>query len=470
MATAVYAQNSEWFYATTDVESAQMLKSNFPDGIQILDTSNSVSAVYMSHETAAELRNNGNLHGPGYIFRTDEQSALNSIYTVNESNLDVLDFTIDQDDYVNSLLGQVNEQNIGNTILALENYGTRYHTKSSGVQASHDIKSWWQAMVDDAERSDITVQAFNHSFTDQISVILTIPGSTYPDEYVIIGGHLDSGDYWIQNNAPGADDNASGIATLTETLRILLENDFRPQRTVQFMGYAAEEVGLYGSADIAQFYSGSGIDVKSVVQFDMTNYNGSVFDIAIMTDAAYTSSILNLYLIDLLEHYNSSGEHKINYGFSACGYACSDHASWTDNGYEGSFTFEAAMGEDNPFIHTPNDTYANMGNTAVHAVKFVKLGLEYIVETAKTDMMGVSDIAERNLLIAVNNNQLIYELGTASDSNSLLIYDANGRIIIQKTGLNAKGSIPLHKIGKGYYIALFKDKDNQVYTKKFIVK
>ena len=209
----------------------------------------------------------------------------------------ILNFTIDQDDFVNSLLGQVNEQNIGNTIVTLENYGTRYHTKSSGVQASHDILSWWQALVDDAGRTDITVEAFNHNFTNQISVILTIPGSENPDEIVIVGGHLDCGDYWIQNNAPGADDNASGIATLTEALRVLLANDFHPKKTVQFMAYAAEEVGLFGSADIAQTYKNQSKNVLGVLQFDMTNYKGSSFDVGINSDQQHVSAELNLFLI-----------------------------------------------------------------------------------------------------------------------------------------------------------------------------
>ena len=53
-------------------------------------------------------------------------------------------------------------------------------------------------------------------------------------------------------DAPGADDDASGIATLTEVIRVALANGWKPKRTVKFMGYAAEEVGLRGSNAIAQ--------------------------------------------------------------------------------------------------------------------------------------------------------------------------------------------------------------------------
>ncbi len=48
-----------------------------------------------------------------------------------------------------------------------------------------------------------------------------------------------------------SDDDASGIASLTEVIRAAMAMGYRPARTVKFMGYAAEEVGLKGSKEIA---------------------------------------------------------------------------------------------------------------------------------------------------------------------------------------------------------------------------
>ena len=68
---------------------------------------------------------------------------------------------------------------------------------------------------------------------------------------MVLGGHLDS----ISNagsgetmRAPGADDDASGIASMTEALRAMIASGYKPRRTIKMMGYAAEEVGLRGSA------------------------------------------------------------------------------------------------------------------------------------------------------------------------------------------------------------------------------
>lgn len=469
LSVGVFSQESNWFYATLTKQDAENLQLNNPDGISILSSSDKISAVYISDQTASKLKDNGNLHGPGYVFRKSQDAALRALDLPIGNSSRILSFDITENDYVNTCIGQVIEGNIAQTIQNLESYGTRFNTKPTGVQASLDIKENWQNMVNAASRSDITVEIFDHDFTQQKSVILTIPGSQNPDEIVIIGGHLDSGDFTLQDDAPGADDNASGIATLTETLRILLTNNFHPLKTVQIMAYAAEEVGLLGSADIANSYLAENKNVLGVLQFDMTNYNESDYDISLISDPDYTSSELNLFLIDLMEHYNASGEHQISYGSSNCGYACSDHASWTENGYLASFPFESEFDEHNPFIHSPGDTFENMGNSASHSTKFVKLALEFVIESAKTQVMSTDEVANIDFKIAVEGKRLIYRFRNNNDLSSITILDSSARRLIQNSVQNSSGSLSLEKLPKGIYIAIFKDVKGKNYSKKFIL-
>jgi hypothetical protein len=75
------------------------------------------------------------------------------------------------------------------------------------------------------------------------NVIADIPGTEKPDEYVIVGGHLDSWD-----GATGATDNGTGVATTLEAARILMKAGVRPKRTIRFMLWSGEEQGLLGSA------------------------------------------------------------------------------------------------------------------------------------------------------------------------------------------------------------------------------
>ena len=74
------------------------------------------------------------------------------------------------------------------------------------------------------------------------NVIGDIVGSEFPDEYVIIGGHIDSWD-----GATGTTDNGTGSATTIEAARILMAAGAQPKRTIRFMLWSGEEQGLLGS-------------------------------------------------------------------------------------------------------------------------------------------------------------------------------------------------------------------------------
>lgn len=463
-----FGQQEDWFYATMNEENANTLKVENPNGIQILSSANGQSAVYVEKEIAHKLHHNVVIHGPGFVYKPTQQAAENAISQVYARQFNVLDFSITEDVFVNQCLDMVNPQNIEETILALQAYGTRYHQTSQAEQAVLDLKDKWESMVLAAGRTDISFRVVEHLGTPMPSLIMSIQGTIDPEEYVIVGGHIDS----ItpdQDNAPGADDNASGIGTITEIIRVLLDAEYYPEKSVEFMAYAAEEVGLVGSDEIAQEYYDQNKNVLAYVQFDMTNYQGSSADITIIEDN-YTTADLNLFLIELLEHYNSTGAHALTYSNSQCNYACSDHASWEARGYLASFPFESNFGEHNPNIHTTEDLYSVSGNSE-HAAKFTKLGLEFIIEVAKSGSMSVSDVVQNQLSMAVSNQQLIYSFDKISSQNfSLIVLDGSARKVLTRDNLSASGSVSLVSVPKGVYVAVFKDEKGKSFTKKFLYK
>jgi leucyl aminopeptidase len=120
--------------------------------------------------------------------------------------------------------------------------------------------------------------------------------------------------------------------------------------------------------------------VVGVMQLDMVAYSGGApRDIWLYTD--YTNPAQTQFLADLIGAYLPG----MTYGYDACGYGCSDHASWHNGGYVTSFPFESNEALYNRSIHTANDTTATFGNQAEHALKFAKLGLAYLVELASDD-------------------------------------------------------------------------------------
>lgn len=463
-----FSQETDWIYANMFAQDAQTLKGVYPNGIEILSLQDDLAAVYVQEEVAQYLHENVIIHGPGYFLRKSEADAKSFIQESFTRRFDVMDFTITEDAFVGQCLDMVNEDKIEETILMLQDFGTRYHQRPEAEQAIYDLRDKWQAMATAAGRTDVTFEIVEHWGTPMPSLIMTIPGATEPDEYVIIGGHADSITN-NQSNAPGADDNASGIGTVTEVIRVLLEAGYHPQKTVQFMAYAAEEVGLVGSDEIAEDYYADGKNVVAYVQFDMTNYQGSSDDVAIIQDN-YTSGDLNIFLMELMEHYNATGSHTFSYTTSQCNYACSDHASWETRGYLASFPFESRFGEHNPNIHTVNDLYS-VTNSSEHAAKFSKLGLEFIIEVAKRSVLSTNDVENSEIKMVVKNKELIYEIPKVTGKiESLTILDTSARKVLIKNNLSSSGKVSLQTVPAGIYLAVFRDSVGKSFAKKILVK
>jgi leucyl aminopeptidase len=306
-------------------------------------------------------------------------------------------YTIDNHATVDAWLVQADEANIRGTIASLSAFRNRYYASNYGRQAAEWIRDTWQTLA--AGRSDVGVELFTQctNCSTQPSVIMTVQGNELPNEVVVVGGHLDSINGQSSNpeqNAPGADDDASGIATITEIARVALADGWKPKRTIKFMGYAAEEVGLRGSAAIASRFRSDGVQVVGVLQLDMTNYkDGAPYDMQLISDNS--NAALNTYFGELFDDYlRPLGFVRSSV---ACGYGCSDHASWTSAGFPAGMMFEAGKPLDPgnpwdlgdfPYIHSSGDTLANMSNSAAHSVKFAQFGLAFVGELGKTHDEG----------------------------------------------------------------------------------
>ena len=82
-------------------------------------------------------------------------------------------------------------------------------------------------------------------------VIATIPGSTYPDEWIIRGNHHDA---WVN----GAEDPISGQVAMLEEARAfgqLLKQGWKPKRTIVYCAWDGEEEGLLGSTEWAEAHA-----------------------------------------------------------------------------------------------------------------------------------------------------------------------------------------------------------------------
>jgi len=267
---------------------------------------------------------------------------------------------------VNSLITEAKTEKLVEFNNMLTKYTTRYYTSQTGKQASQDIYNTFVKYA--GSRSDITVNFFPHTWV-QSSVVARIQGSgANSDEVIVIGAHEDS---TSTGAAPGADDDASGVSVVLEVFRVLAEQNFIPSRSIEFHAYSAEEVGLRGSMAIANDYQKKGVNVVAMNQFDMTMFPGSGAKVGVVTD--FVDKELTNYLHMIIGTYS-----ELSIAVTACGYGCSDHASWSKAGYASSFPFESDFRSSNPKIHSKNDLLSALNPE--HGLEFVKMGLGYLVE------------------------------------------------------------------------------------------
>ncbi len=109
--------------------------------------------------------------------------------------------------------------------------------------------------------------AFDWSVRPIYNVIARIPGATYPDQWVLTGNHHDA---WVN----GAQDPISGAVGLLETARSfaeLLKTGWRPQRTLIFALWDAEEWGLIGSTEWAEAHADE-LASKAVAYINTDSY------------------------------------------------------------------------------------------------------------------------------------------------------------------------------------------------------
>ncbi|MCK6594274.1 MAG: M20/M25/M40 family metallo-hydrolase [Bacteriovoracaceae bacterium] len=366
---------------TIDENSLDFSEKKFGQRVRVIDVKDGIAAIEIDEEALpwlTLLMHKDFKRCGGFVLHEDIDDALNTLNAQDEKSMAqfsrFVGYEINQADSVKSAISTVKADGIYQMITKLSSFQNRYYKGEHGKASAQYIHDTWKSII--AGRTDAKVELFNHSQWDQPSVILTIEGAS--SETIIVGGHQDSISGYFSGpkvRAPGADDNASGIATVTEIARVLVSQSYKPQKTIKLMAYAAEEVGLLGSKEIAKTFKDRGVNVVGVMQLDMVNYKGSqAFDVVLMND--YTNAEQNKFIGSLIDTYLPG----IKWAYDSCGYACSDHASWHMQGFPASVPFESKMREMNGRIHTANDLVSVSGDNADHAAKFAKLGLSFIIE------------------------------------------------------------------------------------------
>jgi len=187
---------------------------------------------------------------------------------------------------ITDVLHEISAKNIEATIRKLVSFGTR-HTLSETASKTHGIgaaREWIQSEFaryssDSGGRLQVTMDEFteppgprNPQAVQVVNVVATLPGSQPEsrDRIDVVSGHYDSRVTDVMNataDAPGADDDASGVAAVMEMARVMSKRNW--EATLVFIAVAGEEQGLFGSTNWAKMAREKNWNVAGMITNDI---------------------------------------------------------------------------------------------------------------------------------------------------------------------------------------------------------
>src|SRR5215467_1368274 len=186
------------------------------------------------------------------------------------------------DPTLRALIAQIDPNRIQAIIEKLVSFGTR-STLSSQTDPNRGIgaaNAWVFAQMQSlaaASNGKMTVRQQTFTQTSGLPTptsitnnIATLQGNASPERFYVVTGHLDSRCLDVEDftsDAPGADDDGSGVAVVLELIRLLATKQF--PGTIVLATVSGEEQGLFGSSFMAAQMAAAGNDVQGMFSNDI---------------------------------------------------------------------------------------------------------------------------------------------------------------------------------------------------------
>ncbi len=241
------------------------------------------------------------------------------------------------DPAIASLLNEVSQQQLTGYVQTLSNFGTRNSFSAAdrddfGIGAAR-LWIYNEFLRVGNGRLQVRFQDFplnyNGLFANQQNVVATLPGVGPNPNIVVLMAHYDSRVAGMTDGvsrSPSADDNASGVALLLETARVMSARQWN--QTVVFVALAAEEQGTFGARYFVQETYLNNVDVLAALNFDivggragipqsirlfapdlLTSPSGQLARYYDLTSGLYVPTF-PLMIVDALDREGRYGDHQ----------------------------------------------------------------------------------------------------------------------------------------------------------------
>ena len=271
------------------------------------------------------------------------------------------------------------------------------------------------------------------------NVVATLPGKgPNKDRIYLMVGHYDSiasktpgwDGGWRRMAAPGASDNASGIAEILETARILSQQDF--DYTIRFIAFSGEELFLFGSKHYTRLIQERGDDIAGVLNFDLLGHDpDGNLDIHVLGDEG-SQWLVNAFGA-AAERYRLPIDLRLKNDPS---FIFSDHSPFWDIGIPAVMVAEEsslnAPDESTEYIHSQEDDLTKISIPLLGELA-IKLAVATLAELARP-IVGSGDPL---------NPDLFWESKSITVSNPV---PTKGNEVIITADVTNAGPVPVENI------------------------
>ena len=389
-------------------------------------------------------------------YKNDGMCAINNkTARLPQSHRNDFPTVTEEDQIVRTLMDEVSIENLTATVQHLQDYERRYYNSKEAYESGQWIYEQFENLGLEVEEHEFKYGANESS----PNIIATQWGTKYPDQYIVCGSHYDS--YSHSGMCPGADDNATGVATVLETARILSEYNF--ERTIIYCSFSAEEQGMIGSKAYAKFCVDMGFNVVGYFNNDMNGYlhegNEIHIDLIYPDEAAplgdYYMNLAGVYFPEMqVRHITFTGGD-------------SDHTSFNEYGFMGIYPFEDKENY-SPFIHSGNDVIGESVNSFEQSQIFTQMNIASVATLASLSRENIVENEYDNVTIFPNPVKNILTLSTeAAGMQEVNIVNALGQIV-KEFSFETSVTIDTEDLNNGVYFVKILG-DNPI-TKKIVVR
>ena len=190
------------------------------------------------------------------------------------------------DERIYEIIENVSSERLEKDIRELAGFGTRntFSDTTSETRGIGAARRWIKSEFDDIsgncnnclevfyQKDFVTTEDGNRIPHDAwvVNVVAIQKGSKYPNRYIIMSGDIDSrasDTMDFETEAPGANDNASGMAGTIEAARVLSNYEF--ENSIIYVGLSGEEQGLFGGKGLAEYAQKNDWEIIGILNNDM---------------------------------------------------------------------------------------------------------------------------------------------------------------------------------------------------------